>query len=156
MGSRPRLRWGPPGEYEIVGQIPQMYLARLRSQDGELKGHVLAVRAGSAPRLEIIASRGLGQINGVAKRGDQPAGGVMVLLVSDENLVLFRRDQSDSDGTFTLGTIVPGRYHLLAVERGWELEWANRNVLDAFLKKSIPIEVHANDKLTGTVEVQSR
>jgi hypothetical protein len=45
---------------------------------------------------------------------------------------------------------------LLAVERGWELEWANRNVLDAFLKKGIPIEVHANDKLTGTVEVQSR
>jgi hypothetical protein len=146
----------PPGEYEIVGQIPQMYLARLRLQDGELKGHVLAVRAGSAPRLEIIASRGFGQIDGVAKRGDQPAGGVMVLLVSDENLILFSRDQSDSDGTFTLGTIVPGRYHLLAVERGWELEWANRNVLDAFLKKSVPIEVHANDKLTGTVEVQSR
>ena len=146
----------PPGDYEIVGQIPQMYLARLRSQDGELKGHVLEVRAGSAPRLEIIASRGLGQIDGVAKRGDQPAGGVVVLLVSDENLILFRRDQSDSDGTFTLRTIVPGRYHLLAVERGWELEWANRNVLDAFLKKSIPIEVHANDKLTGTVEVQSR
>jgi uncharacterized surface anchored protein len=146
----------PPGEYEIVGQIPQMYLARLRSQDGELKGHVLAVRAGSAPRLAIIASRGFGQINGVAKRGDQPAGGVMVLLVQDENLILFRRDQSDSDGTFTLGDIVPGRYHLLAVERGWELEWANRNVLDAFLKKSIPIEVHANNKLTGTVEVQSR
>jgi hypothetical protein len=80
----------------------------------------------------------------------------MVLLVPDENLIFLRRDQSDSDGTFTLGNIVPGRYHLLAVERGWELEWANRNVLDAFLKKSIPIEVHTNDKLTGTVEVQSR
>ena len=80
----------------------------------------------------------------------------MVLLVPDENLILFRRDQSDSDGTFTLGNIVPGRYRLLAVERGWELEWANRNVLDAFLKKGIPIEVHANDKLTGTVQVQSR
>ena len=133
-----------------------MYLARLRSQDGELKGHVLAVRAGSAPRLEIIASRGFGQIDGVAKRGDQLAGGVMVLLVPDENLVLLRRDQSDSDGTFTIEKIVPGRYRLLAVERGWELEWANRNVFDAFLKKSIPIEVHANDKLTGTVEVQSR
>ncbi len=146
----------PPGDYEIVGQIPQMYLARLRSQDGELKGHVLAVRAGTAPRLEILASRGFGQIDGVVKRGDQPAGGVMVLLVPDENLILLLRDQSDSDGTFTLGNIVPGHYRLLAVERGWELEWANRQVLDAFLKKSIRIEVHANDKLTGTVEVQSR
>lgn len=146
----------PPGDYEIVGQIPQMYLARIRSQDGELKGHVLPVRAGSAPKLEIIASRGFGQIDGVAERGGQPVGGVMVLLVPDDNPILFRRDQSDSDGTFTLGNIVPGRYRLLAVERGWELEWANRNVLDAFLKKSIPIEVHVHDKLTGTVEVQSR
>jgi hypothetical protein len=59
-------------------------------------------------------TRGFGQIDGVAKRGDQPAGGVMVLLVPDENLILFRRDQSDSDGTFTLGNIVPGRYRLLA------------------------------------------
>jgi hypothetical protein len=80
----------------------------------------------------------------------------MVLLVPDDNRILFRRDQSDSDGTFTLGNIVPGRYRLLAVERGWELEWANQDVLSAFLKKSIPVEVHANDKLTRTVEVQSR
>jgi hypothetical protein len=52
--------------------------------------------------------------------------------------------------------VVPGRYRLLAVERGWELEWANHDVLNAFLKKSVPVEVRANDKLTKTVEVQSR
>ena len=146
----------PPGDYKIVGQIPQMYLARLTAQDGEVKNRVLTVKAGSAPKLELLASRGFGQIDGVAKRGDQPVSGVMVLLAPDDNPFLFRRDQSDSDGTFTLGTVVPGRYRLLAVERGWELEWANRDVLNAFLKKSVPVEVRANDKLTRTVEVQSR
>ena len=146
----------PPGDYKILGQIPQMYLARLTAQDGEVKNRVLTVKAGSAPKLELLASRGFGQIDGVAKRGDQPASGVMVLLAPDDNPFLFRRDQTDSDGSFTLGTVVPGHYRLLAVERGWELEWANRDVLNAFLKKSVPVEVRANDKLTRTVEVQSR
>jgi Carboxypeptidase regulatory-like domain len=146
----------PAGDYEIVGQIPQMYLARLSAQDGEIKNRVLTVKAGSTPKLELLASKGFGQIDGVAKRGDQPASGVMVLLAPDDNPFLFRRDQSDSDGTFSLGNVVPGHYRLLAVERGWELEWANRDVLNAFLKKSIPVEVRANDKLTRTVEVQSR
>ena len=146
----------PPGDYEILGHIPQMYLARLTSQDGVLKNRVLTVKAGSSPKLELLASRGFGQVDGVVERGDQPASGVMVLLAPEDNPFLFRRDQSDSDGTFTLGNIVPGRYRLLAVERGWELEWANRDVLNAFLKKSVPVEVRANDKLTKTVEVQSR
>jgi 5-hydroxyisourate hydrolase-like protein (transthyretin family) len=146
----------PPGDYEILGQIPQMYLARLASQDGVLKNRVLTVRAGSSPKLDLLASKGFGQVDGVVKRGDQPASGVMVLLAPADNPFLFRRDQSDSDGTFTLGMVVPGRYRLLAVERGWELEWANRDVLNAFLKKSVPVEVRANDKLTRMVEVQSR
>ena len=146
----------PPGDYEIVGQIPQMYLARLTAQDGEVKNRVLTVKAGSAPKLELLASKGAGQIDGFVRRGDQPVSGVMVLLAPDDNTFLFRRDQSDSDGSFTLRNVVPGRYRLLAVEQGWELEWANPNVLHAFLKKSVPVEVHSDDKLTRMLEVQSR
>jgi protocatechuate 3,4-dioxygenase beta subunit len=146
----------PPGDYEVIGQLPQMYLARIRTQDAELKDHVLPVKAGGAPKLEILASKGFGQIEGIVQRGDQPVSGVLVLLAPEGNRILFRRDQSDSDGTFSLTNIVPGRYRLLAIEGGWDLEWGNRDVLNAFLKKSIPVEVHANDKLTGTVESQSR
>jgi hypothetical protein len=146
----------PPGDYEIVGQISQMYLARLTAQDGVVKNRILTVKAGNTPKLDLLASKGFAQIDGVAIRGGQPASAVMVLLAPDDNPILFRRDQSDSDGTFTLGNVVPGHYRLLAVERGWELEWANRDVLNAFLKKSVPLEVRVNDKLTRTVEVQSR
>jgi hypothetical protein len=143
-------------DYEVTGQIPQMYIVRIVSQSGELKDRTLRVKAGSAPKLEIVAASGFGQIDGVVQRGNQPASGVMVLLAPDDNQFLFRRDQSDSDGTFTLSDIVPGHYRLLAVDNGWDLEWANRSVLDAFLKKSVSIEVHANDKLTQDVEVQAR
>ena len=148
-----------PGEYEVVGQIPQMYLAGVSSPNALVKGHMLEVKAGDAPRLEIVAAAGYGQIEGVAEHAGRPASGVMVLLAPEDakdNQILFRRDQSDSDGTFLLSDIIPGRYRLLAIDEGWELNWADPNVLAAYLKKSITVQVHAHDKLKQTVEVQSR
>jgi protocatechuate 3,4-dioxygenase beta subunit len=148
-----------PGEYQVVGQIPQMYLAAVSSPNALVKGHMLEVKAGDAPRLEILAANGYGRIEGLAERAGHPTGGVMVLLAPEDakdNQILFRRDQSDSDGTFLLSDIIPGRYRLLAIDDGWELNWADPNVLAAYLKKSITFQVHAHDKLKQTVEVQSR
>jgi hypothetical protein len=149
----------PPGEYQVIGQIPQMYLASVRSPDTVVKGRMVQVKAGSAPKLEIIAGNGYGQVEGVAERNGRPASGVMVLLAPEDakdNQILFRRDQSDSDGSFLLFNIIPGRYRLVAIDEGWELDWADPNVLGAYLKKSITVQVHAHDKLKGKVEVQAR
>jgi hypothetical protein len=149
----------PPGEYQVIGQIPQMYLASITSPDTPVKGRMLQLKAGSAAKLEIVAGNGYGQVEGVAERNGRPASGVMVLLAPEDakdNQILFRRDQSDSDGTFLLFNIIPGRYRLLAIDEGWELDWADPNVLAAYLKKSITVQVHAHDKLQQTVEVQAR
>ncbi len=148
-----------PGEYQVIGQIPQMYVARISSPNAVVKGLMLQVNAGDAPRLEIVAGTGYGQIEGMAERAGQPASGIMILLApqdAKDNQILFRRDQSDSDGTFLLSNIVPGSYRLLAIEEGWDLNWADPNVLAAYLKKSITVQVRAHDKLKQMVEVQSR
>ena len=149
----------PPGEYQVIGQIPQMYLARVTSPDTLVKGRMVQVKAGSATRLEIVAGNGYGQVEGLAERNGRPASGVMILLAPEDakdNRILFRRDQSDSDGTFLLFNIIPGRYRLLAIDEGWELDWADPNVLAAYLKRSIAVRVDAHDKLKQTVEVQDR
>jgi hypothetical protein len=148
-----------PGEYEVIGQIPQMYLASVSSPNALVKGRMLEVKPGSAPRLEIVAGAGYGQIEGRAEHAGQPASGVMMLLAPEDakdNQILFRRDQSDSDGTFLLFDIIPGHYRLLAIEDGWDLDWADPNVLAAYLKKSLRVQVRARDKLVQRVEVQSR
>jgi hypothetical protein len=147
-----------PGEYQVTSQIPQLYVASISSPNALVKGHLLQVSAGSAPRLEIVAGTGYGQIEGMAELAGHPASGVMVLLAPEDakdNQILFRRDQSDSDGTFLLFNIIPGRYRLLAIDEGWELNWADPNVLAAYLKKSVTVQVRAHDKLKQTVEVQS-
>jgi Carboxypeptidase regulatory-like domain len=148
-----------PGTYEVVGNIAKMYLARVTSPNAAVHGRMLEVKSGASPQLEIVASKGFGEIDGFVTAGDQRPGGIMVLLAPEnatDNRVLFRRDQSDSDGSFALGDIIPGRYRLYAIEHGFDLQWTDAEVLRAFAKKSVAVEVHAGDKLKQTVEVQTK
>ena len=81
----------------------------------------------------------------------------MIVLVPQDpghNLPLFRRDQSDSDGTFTLSNVVPGQYTVVAIANGWELEWANPAVLQPYLKGGESVQVPAEGKLDVKVQVQ--
>ena len=67
---------------------------------------------------------------------------------------LFRRDQSDSNGTFTLGSVVPGKYTVLAIENGWDLEWTKLDVVRPYLDQGESIRVEANGKYNVKVKVQ--
>jgi 5-hydroxyisourate hydrolase-like protein (transthyretin family) len=149
----------PPGSYEVIGQFNRHYLASISATGASLAGRILTVKPGATPHLQISLGNSYGQIDGVVMHEGHPASAAMVLLVPDyprENRVLFRRDQSDSDGTFTLPGILPGHYRVVAIERGWELEWANPRVLAPFLAKSKPVDVRGNDHMQETIELQSR
>jgi hypothetical protein len=148
-----------PGTYEVVGNINGMHIVSLKTTGGQVAGRMLTVKPGDVPKLEIVAGTGHGEVEGTALLAGKPASGVMVLLAPEDpknNQILFRRDQSDSDGTFDLGNVFPGRYRLLAIADGWDLEWANPAVLQAFFAKSVPLEVKSGDHLRQKVEVQSR
>jgi hypothetical protein len=87
----------------------------------------------------------------------------MIVLVPDNPEVhqeLFRRDQSDLDGTFNLPNVIPGSYTVIAIEDGWDLDWAKSAVLARFLPKGQPVKV-TDDKqgplhLSAAVEVQKK
>ena len=108
-------------------------------------------------RISGIASHGAALVQGTALRNDQPYAGAMIVLVPQDpanNGPLFRRDQSDSDGTFSLPNVVPGQYTVIAIANGWELEWANPAVLQPYLKQGEHVEVPINGRLQIKVQVQ--
>jgi len=107
-------------------------------------GHNITLAAGSTVHLDILVSRGLARVDGTVLRDGKPSSQAMVVLVPQDpanDRVLFRRDQSDSDGTFSLQNVVPGRYTVIALQNGWELEWQNPGVLTPYLKDGQPILV---------------
>lgn len=82
----------------------------------------------------------------------------MVLLLpenSDRN-DLTRRDQSDSDGTFTLPEVVPGRYRVLAIENGHGLAYQDPALIKPYLPLSQVVTVSAGKQPTLKVNVQGR
>ena len=102
---------------------------------------------------------GFGTISGAAIRDNRGVDGVMVLLIPDSGTNLdedARVDQSDSDGSFQLGGIIPGKYRLLAIQDGWGLDWRNPAVLKPYLEKAETIQISASEASKNTVQVQKR
>jgi len=113
--------------------------------------------------ITLDISQGATRVQGFARRDGKGVPGVMVVLVPKELAAmdgLSRRDQSDSDGSFSLREVAPGQYTVVAIEDGWELDWAEPQVIARYLPGGIPVTV--SDKsgklvsLSTPVPVQSR
>jgi hypothetical protein len=50
--------------------------------------------------------------------------------------------------------IFPGRYTLLAIENGWDLEWASASVLFRYLPSGLPVDLKPDAIARFTVPVQ--
>jgi Carboxypeptidase regulatory-like domain len=149
-----------PGRYEMaIGNMPGWYLSAVTATGAKLSGRTLHITGGENIHLNLKIAYGLTEINGSVMRDDKPWSGAMVVLVPRDpgnTAVLFRRDQSDSDGTFTLRDVVPGQYTLLAIQDGWKLAWTNPTVLKPYLAKGAILQVSPSAKLQTTVTVQDR
>ena len=161
---------GSNGEFTF-GQaliLPGTYSIFLVNGQNLMPGHISATGAkvigqsiqisGSTPvRITIQVAPTLSVINGVARHNGMPIPGAMIVLVpenADSNLPLFRRDQSDSDGSFTLRDILPGKYKIVGIEKGWDSEWADPAVLKTHLDQAVDVEIRPNMKYEMTVKIK--
>lgn len=148
------LLWGPPKPYSI---------AHMSAEGATVSGRTLTVPSGSSASVSLTIVAGSSNIEGAAKRAGKPFAGAMVVLVPknpEMNRDLFRRDQSDLDGTFSFRDVVPGTYTVLAIENGWDLDWSQPAVIGAYVNHGQKIEVGnqvgRTTNLAEPVEVQSK
>jgi hypothetical protein len=153
------------GRYDVLvwGENKPYSIAHISAEGAEVSGHSLTIAAGSSPSVSLTVVGGSLNVEGTAKRAGKPFAGAMVVLVPknpEGNRGLFRRDQSDLDGTFNLQNVVPGSYTVLAIENGWDLDWSQAGVIAAYVNRGRPIEVGNHFgrtmKLPEAVEVQSK
>jgi Carboxypeptidase regulatory-like domain len=160
-----RLKGVAAGRYEVVGwdDRGRYAVSHVSVTGGELAGAAVELGAGTTAEIAVALVRGQAKLEGIVKRDDKPFPGAMVVLVPDNSnqpADLFRRDQTDFDGTFTLNAVAPGDYALVAIENGWDLEWSRPDVLAAYLKQARKIRVAAGSngaiKIEEPVAVQQR
>lgn len=164
MGARVNER----GEFSVQPEVPGRYVAMLANAPGyairslsatgaRVSGRTVEITGAQPVELSLVVSKGVGTIEGTVVDGDKPISGAMVVLVPEEisdNASLFRRDQSDSDGTFTLPDVVPGRYTAIAIRNGWDLEWGSPDVLRPYLAHGTPVQIGGKQQLDIKVAAQ--
>jgi len=147
-----------PGKYEVaVFGISGAAIRSVTAAGSQVQGQSVEIASGGAIRLKIDLAQGLGEISGTAIRGDKTVSGAMIVLVPQDyenNTTLIRRDQSDSDGTFTLRSVLPGKYTVLALENAWDLEWLNPSVLSPYMSAGTAVTVAPHGKYEIKVSAQ--
>jgi hypothetical protein len=155
-----------PGKYEVLaGSQNKAYsVVRVSSQSTDSAGRTLLVQAaGSTLNVTLTLVGGAVNVEGFAKRRSEPIAGAMVVLIPKDpelNKDLFRRDQSDSDGSFSLLSVIPGEYTIVAIEDGWDLDWAKPGVIASYGRNGRKITVGGQArgamKLEEAIEVESK
>ncbi len=146
-----------PGTYTVLLNVPGAIMREVSASGAKMAGQEVEISGGGPVHLVVRASAKLGRVEGTAVRAGKPEGGAMVVLVPLDpvkDASLIRRDQSDSDGTFTLPSVLPGRYTVIAIANGWDLEWMSPTVLKPYLKDGETVNVTAGGKPKVQVKVQ--
>jgi hypothetical protein len=125
-------------------------------------GNGFAVQDRPVTLVVRVSADGI-KVEGFAKKNSKGAAGVMVVLIPTDPGAfpgLVRRDQSDSDGSFSVRNAAPGKYVVVAIDNGWDLDWSRPDGLERYLPGGVAVTVKDTaDKvvsLSTAVPVQMR
>jgi len=147
------------GTYNIFVDLStgDQFVQSVSASGARVSGRQITIDRSGDVQLTITMGAGLAQVTGVARLDEKAVDGIMILAVpsSGENFEEdSRMDQSDSDGTFRLVNLIPGKYFLLAIRDGWDLDWHDPRVLKPYLERAQTMRLAPGESKSVTVEVQ--
>jgi hypothetical protein len=137
----------PSGTWTLAAGSPKQTLAVVATSVGGAvtAGNRITVRDRPV-QVTVTLSSSQTRVQGFAKKNGKGLSGAMIVLVPNERSAypaLVRRDQSDSDGSFSLNDVPAGQYTVVAIEDGWKLDWQRRAVIEPYLRSGVPVTVVA-------------
>ena len=153
------------GTYRLLAfAMDKDYGVKILSGGNQASPNTVEIAPGSSLNLTLaLVAPGEVTVRGVAKRGGKAASGAMIVLVPKDpeaNPELFRRDQSDQDGSFSLPNVIPGEYTILAIDDGWDLDWAKPAVIARYAEHGQNIvvtdQMRHEMQLPDPLEIQTK
>ncbi|UWZ84105.1 carboxypeptidase regulatory-like domain-containing protein [Occallatibacter riparius] len=137
----------PPGTWNLAAGSSRQTLSVVATSIGGVvtAGNKIVVRDRPV-QVTVTLSSAQTRVQGIAKKNGKGLSGAMIVLVPAARTAypaLVRRDQSDSDGSFSLNDVPAGQYTVVAIEDGWKLDWQHRAVIEPYLRGGAPVTVGA-------------
>jgi hypothetical protein len=154
----------PPGQWNVLAAGGNVALSVIGVGTGSemVAGGQITVRDRPV-NVNVMVAAGKCRIQGMTSKDGKGEAGVMIVLVPKDpaaNLTMFRRDQSDSDGSFSFRDVVEGEYTVVAIEDGWDLDWAEPRVIAPYLRGGVSVTVMPSSaalmRLRAPVRVQGK
>ena len=139
----------PPGEYQVsLAGDPDLYLESISINHSPVRSRMITVASG-ATTLDLKLTRGRASIQGTARVEDKPCIGAMVMLVPETfgqtgSITVLRRDQTNTDGSFSIESVIPGNYILVAIDKGWGVNWRDPLTLQRYLLHGVPVSLQSS------------
>jgi hypothetical protein len=154
----------PPGNWQLWAESAgrQLPISSIAIDNRAHAGNRMTVQ--DRPLSVVVTiSRAETRVEGFARMDGRDIAGVMVVLVPKNKSAirsLVRRDQSDSDGSFVLRDVAPGSYTVVAIQDGWNLDWAQPKVIGRYLPLGIAVTITETSgkllRLSEPIPVQAR
>lgn len=150
----------PSGHYEaLLYNAPGFYAKSVSLNGVKAADDFVDVPAPGGFELSVVADHvAAKKLEGIVEHDRKPVAAAMVLLIPEDlsRTSLVRRDQSDSDGSFSLPNVAPGRYRLVAIEGENDLAYRDPAVIKPYLAQGQPVNVEPGFNQRVKVEVAGR
>ncbi len=147
----------PPGEYRLAisGAGSSAWAVTGAAATGAEVGEDSRLHVGADPvMLAATVARADGVVSGQVAGGES---GVMVLVAPQAgSAALGQQDESDSDGTWTVRGLTPGRYWIMAIRDGWDLGWKRPGALARYQQRAMPVTVPAGGSVTVPEQIAAQ
>jgi hypothetical protein len=147
----------PMGKYEMLVGSTEYVGAYLTDAAGQHLPLTVEISSGEPLHRDVTLTRAVSVIDGSVENSGTPQVGCFVLLLPKDaaHRWAYRLDQTDSDGSFRLGTIPAGDYYLIALSDGSEVAYRDSKVAAILARSAKPVHIDAADHLAMKIDVVS-
>ena len=149
----------PPARYQVtLTGDNEAYLSAVTLKNTRVANRILDLASGSTS-LTLTVGRGRAAVRGLTTLAAQPIAGAMILLVpatfgQPGSITMLGRDETNTDGSFSIVGIIPVDYILLAIDHGWTLNWRDPGVLQRYLVNGMALSLEPNAKVNQDIAAQ--
>jgi len=144
-----------PGRYEVTAGSADYVASYFVGPTGEHLPLTIEIASGEPVQRDLMLTKAVSVIESTVEKAGTPQVGAFVLLMpkNPSQHWACRFDQTDSDGSYRLGTIPEGDYFLIALNDAAEVAYRDAKVAAKLTGAAKPVHIDAGDHLAMKLDV---